>query len=259
VNGPPTSTAPDTDAAGTLYGIGLGPGDPELITVKGLRLLRSAEVVFLPTRRADAPSYAGVIAAEYLDPARQEIVPLVYPAVRGERAVARWNANADEIAARLRGGRGGAFLTEGDPLLYSTFVHALLPLRQRHPSVAVHVVPGIWSGGAAAARLAEPLVDGEERLAVVPATYALAELTAILRTFDTVVVLKPGADLAALRSAVASAGASAAWVERVGRPEERVVRDLAALPDACADYFALLIARGARTRLKLESSNAETV
>ncbi|HLH26486.1 MAG TPA: precorrin-2 C(20)-methyltransferase [Chloroflexota bacterium] len=236
----------DVAGAGTLYGIGLGPGDPELITVKGLRLLRAAEVVFLPTRRAGAPSYAGHIAAEYLDPARQAVVPLVYPAGWADRATECWNANADEIAARLRGGRPGVFLTEGDPLLYSTFVHALVPLRERHPEVAVRVVPGVWSGSAAAARLAEPLADGDERLAVLPATYGLDELPAVLRCFDTAVLLKPGDDPRALRAAVAAAGATAVWVERVGRPEERVVHDLATLPDDRPDYFSLVILRSGR-------------
>jgi precorrin-2/cobalt-factor-2 C20-methyltransferase len=232
--------------AGTLYGIGLGPGDPELITVKGLRLLRAADVVFLPTRRADAASYAGRIAADYLAPERQSVVPLVYPAGRGATAHERWNANADQIAARLRGGQVGAFLTEGDPLLYSTFVHALVPLRARHPDVNVRVVPGVWSGSAAAARLAEPLADGDDRVAVLPATYALSDLERVLTTFDTVVLLKPAGDLRALRTALARAGATAVWVERVGRPEERVVRDLSSLPDARPSYFSLVIARGGR-------------
>jgi len=233
-------------AAGMLYGIGLGPGDPELITVKGLRLLRQAAVVFLPTRHAGAASYAGQIAADYLDAARQEIVPLVYPARRGERAEAQWDANGNAIAARLRGGRLGVFLTEGDPLLYSTFVHALLPLRARHPEITVRVVPGVWSGGAAAAALAEPLADGDERLAVLPATYAAADLSRALREYDTVVLLKPGQRLAALRAAIAAAGAAAVWVERVGRPEQRIVRDLDTLPAGVPDYFSLLIVRGGR-------------
>ncbi len=244
---------------GTLYGIGLGPGDPELITVKGLRLLQAAAVVFVPTRRAGAPSYAAQIAAPYLEPTRQTIVPLVYPAGRGARAATCWNRNADEIAARLLGGRLGAFLTEGDPLLYSTFVHALLPLRARHPETAVQVVPGVWSGSAAAARLAQPLVDGDDRLAVLPATYALDDLPRVLACFDTVVLLKPAADLRALRTALAKAGASAVWIERVGRPEERVVRDLAALPDARRDYFALVIARGGRRRARIAKPREEAV
>lgn len=245
---PTESLAPDrvagAQASGTLYGIGLGPGDPELITVRGLRLLQDATVVFLPTRRAGAPSYAGTIAASYLSPARQTIVPLVYPAGRGIKAHERWNANADEIARRLRGGHVGAFLTEGDPLLYSTFVHALLPLRERHPQVAVHVVPGVWSGSAAAARLATPLADGNERLAVIPATYALDDLESVLATYDTVVLLKPATDTQGLRSVLSRSGAQAVWVQRVGRPEERVVYELDSLPDARPDYFSIVIARG---------------
>jgi precorrin-2/cobalt-factor-2 C20-methyltransferase len=239
--------APELDWASggpTLWGIGVGPGDPELITVKGLRLLQAAEVVFLPVRRAGGRSYAGEIVAEYLAPARQEIVPLVYPARRDTAAPEhQWARNADLIADALVPDRLGVFLTEGDPLLYSTFVHALLPLRARHPHVRVGVVPGIWSGSAAAAVLAEPLVDGRERLAVLPALDGAADLRAVLERFDTVVLLKPGRDLAALRATIAACGATAVWVRRVGRPEQAIVRNLAALPAARPDYFSLLIVR----------------
>lgn len=232
---------------GLLYGIGLGPGDPELITVKGLRLLREAEVVFLPTRGAAGESYAGQIAAHYLDPERQQIVPLAYPATRAELPDhARWDARADEIAAHLQGGRVGAFLTEGDPLVYSTFVHALLAVRRRHPNLRLQVVPGIWSGSAAAAAAGWPLVDGADRLAVLPGVYSAADLLSTLHAFDTVVVLKPGRDLTALRDILVEAGATAVWVRRVGRPEQQIVTDLSALPAAVTDYFSLLIVRGVR-------------
>jgi precorrin-2/cobalt-factor-2 C20-methyltransferase len=239
------NTVPANEPA-RLYGIGLGPGDPELITVKGLRLLREADVVFLPTRGAGAASYAGTIADGYLEPARQEIVPLLYPAVRGERALPIWDDNADRIAAHLAGGRLGAFLTEGDPLLYSTFVHALLPLHTRHPGVSVGVVPGIWSGSAAAAALRQPLVDSDERLAVLPTTYIGSELATIVRQFDSIVLLKPPEDLAPLRATLAQLGATAVWVERVGRPEQKLITDQAAWPPLRLDYFSLVIVRGGR-------------
>jgi precorrin-2/cobalt-factor-2 C20-methyltransferase len=255
VNGHKVKAEAPSAEEGMLYGIGVGPGDPELITVKGLRLLRAAAVVFLPVRAEGRESYAGTICAEYLDPTRQEIISLVYPSRRGERDRERWNANADAIAARLRGGRLGVFLTEGDPLLYSTFIHALEPLRARHPALTVGVVPGVWSGSAAAAALAEPLVDADERLAVLPATYAGPELGAVLRAYDTVVLLKPGVDREALRQVIADAGATAVWVQRVGRPEQHITRDLATL--TVDDYFSLLIVRGGRHRAATASTPEE--
>jgi precorrin-2/cobalt-factor-2 C20-methyltransferase len=217
---PPEGESEQQDRRPQLWGIGVGPGDPELITVKGLRLLQAAEVVFLPVRRAGAHSYAGQIVAEYLAPARQEIVPLVYPARRDTAAPERqWARNADQIADYLAPDRLGVFLTEGDPLLYSTFVHALLPLRARHPQVRVGVLPGL---------------------------YSLADLRGVLERFDTVVLLKPGRDLAALQAAIAECDASMVWVRRVGRPEQAIIRDRAALPATRPDYFSLLIVRRRR-------------
>jgi precorrin-2/cobalt-factor-2 C20-methyltransferase len=204
-------------------------------------------VLFVPTRREGAPSYALAIAQSLIDVAKQQVVSLVYPAERSLRQEpGHWSTNADCIAALLRGGLLGAFLTEGDPLLYSTFVHAMLALRERHPAVALEVVPGIWSGSAAAALLAEPLVDGRERLAIIPATYGDADLASALAEFDTLVLLKPPQDFGSLRRLLAQTHASAVYVERVGRPEQTIVRDLSTLPDRRRDYFSLLIVRRRR-------------
>jgi precorrin-2/cobalt-factor-2 C20-methyltransferase len=99
------------------------------------------------------------------------------------------------------------------------------------------------------------LVDADERLAVLPATYAGPGLGAVLRAYDTVVLLKPGADREALRRVIADAGATAVWVQRVGRPEQRITRDLATLP--AGDYFSLLIVRGSRHRAATASTPKE--
>src|SRR5687768_6416925 len=105
--------------AGTLYGIGLGPGDPELITLKGLRLLQAAQVVFVPTRAEGAASYALELAWPHLDLARQQVVSLLYPMPRlGPPDVEQWRFNARSIARQLAEGADGAFVTEGDPMLY---------------------------------------------------------------------------------------------------------------------------------------------
>jgi precorrin-2/cobalt-factor-2 C20-methyltransferase len=225
----------------TLYGVGLGPGDPELITLKGLRLLQSVRRVFVA---ATAPerSYALEIAAPHLDPARQQIVRLVCPPLRDRAAlVARWRELAAEVALAQTDGQDAVFLTEGDPSLYSTFLHLRAALRRAHPEVAVETVPGVTSVSASAALVGVPLAIWDERLAIVPGTAAADDVRAALEQFDTVALLKP-----ARAARLVPADAEAMLVRRAGRPEQTVLHGDAARAAAGDDYFSTLIVRRRR-------------
>jgi precorrin-2/cobalt-factor-2 C20-methyltransferase len=229
-----------------LYGIGVGPGDPELLTVKAARLIRSAPVVFVPVREARAPSLARTIAEPYLAGTGQDVIELEYPIVRDAiRLTAAWAANADAIASRLPVAGYGVFLTEGDPLLYSTFVHTLAALRERHPGVRVAIVPGVASFTAAAAVAQTPLAIGDERIAIVPAVRDEGALVDALRRFDTVVFLKVSTAFETLLDALDASGrmAEATWVRRAGRPEQHIEHDLRRLRGQRPDYFSLVIVR----------------
>lgn len=229
-----------------LYGIGLGPGDPELLTLKGKRLLESAAVVFVPTGRADGGSYALEIAEVYLDRAHQQVVSLAFPPVYDDAVLDdAWGTHADTVAAHLAGGQTGVFLLEGDPLFYGTFIHLRRALSRRHPTVEVLTVPGVPSMMAAAAVVDTPLAVRTERIAVLPASGNSADLTAVLATFDTVVLLKVSAGIDAIVDALEQTGRvdDAVWVRRVGRPEQAVERDLRRLRGTRPDYFSLIIVR----------------
>lgn len=224
--------------SGTLYGIGLGPGDPELITLKGLRLLQRVERVFAAATAPDR-SYALAIAAPHLEPGRQQIVPLVCPPLRDPTALrARWAELADEVAALQADGRDAVFLTEGDPSLYSTFLYLRDALRQNHPEVPVATVPGISSPTAAAALAGVPLASGDEPLAIVPGTAAPAAIRGALAAFPTTVLLKP-----ARAVGLVPPTAAVALVQRAGRPEQKIAFGAEALALASEDYFSTLIVR----------------
>ncbi len=231
---------------GTLYGIGVGPGDPELLTLKGLRLLRSVPLVYVPVARPGARSYAREIAAEHLDLNRQQVVELVF-AMREEPAVMQghWKANAALIADDLREGRDAAFLTEGDPMIFSTWVHVAGALHETLPEAPVVVVPGISSPQAAAAVTGVPLADRDERLAILPATYEREGLLEVLRSFDTVVLLKVGSAMDRVLDALdaLNLSESAVYVARCGRPDQEVVCDVRELRGRSLPYFSLLIIR----------------
>ncbi len=231
---------------GALYGIGLGPGDPELITLKGLRILKSTPVVFVPFSEAGSRSYALDIASEHIDATRQRVTPLRF-AMRSEPAVMarQWRSNAEQILAALTSGMDAAFLTEGDPSLYSTFTHVAETLRDLAPGVAIATIPGVASPNAAAAAAGVALADGEERLAVLPAAHRLAELPALLRDFDTLVLMKIAPVIDGVLDAIEAAGRtrSTVCVIRCGKQDEQVVRDVLSLRGHRIDYFSLMIVR----------------
>lgn len=234
------------DARASLIGVGLGPGDPDLITVKGLRAIQRADVVFVTTRRVGHPSYALEIADDLLDRARQEVVTLPFPEGSPNES---WRLPCQQIRRCLAGGRRGVFLTEGDPSLYSTFGHVMDTLRALEPSLDLQVIPGVSSVTAAAASAGISLADYGEQLAIVPALHNLDRLEETLRSFDCVVLIKVGSVLAQLIDLLDRLGrlGDALYVRRCGRPDQQIVDDLRSLSaDPPGDYFALVIVRTPR-------------
>ena len=229
-----------------LYAVGVGPGDPELLTLKAARILRAADVIVAPTGQAEAASYALGIAADCLDRSRQLVLERVFPMSRDEGELRpHWEATAEEVAGHIRAGRTVAFVTIGDPLLYSTFLYLLRTLRERFPEIAVEIVPGITSVGAAAAAAGLPLGMAAERLAILPATYEAGKLRRTLLDFDCVVLMKVSRVFDRVYALLVELGLErrTVFVRRVGSGQEEVVADLASLVGKPLDYLSLLIVR----------------
>lgn len=212
-----------------LVGVGVGPGDPELITLKAARLLARVPLVFHPSH-----GLARSIAADHLDESRQELVPIRFPLEGGDAA-------GRLIISRLRAHREAACLTEGDPLLYGSFLTVAQAVRRLEPAVELSVIPGVSSFSAAAARVGLPLARGEQRLAIV--TGGDARLEEALHDFDTVAILKPARALGAVLAALERAGrtSQAVLITRCGLPGETMVTDVARLAASRADYFSLVL------------------
>ncbi len=231
---------------GTFYGIGIGPGDPELMTLKAERILRQVPVICVPKGKENGASYAYSIVSHLADPERQEVLPLLFPMTR-DQAVreAHWSANVREIVTRLQSGRDVAFVTEGDPFIYSTFIDLHRLVREGHPELRIEVIPGISSINAAAVAIDAPLVDGEERFAVLPATYTHEELTDVLRTFDTVVLLKVNRCFDRVLDALEALDLvdRAVFIRRCSSAEQEIIPDLRSLRGQQLDYLSLVIVR----------------
>ncbi|TFL20097.1 precorrin-2 C(20)-methyltransferase [Jannaschia formosa] len=227
---------------GTLHGVGLGPGDPELITRRAARLIEAAEVVAYPAL-AGGDSLARAIAADLIPPGTQEIVMDIPMTTAREPAQAAYDAGAERIAAALDAGRDVVCLCEGDPFFYGSFMYLFARLSPRYP---VEITPGVTSLTACAARAAMPLAARNEVMTVLPGPLPDAALRAHLRAADTVVCMKVGRHLPRLRALLDAEGltARATYVERATMGAERVL-PLAEAPEAAPYFSMILIAKGA--------------
>ncbi|MEU9127240.1 precorrin-2 C(20)-methyltransferase [Kitasatospora sp. NPDC048540] len=231
---------------GRLYGVGLGPGDPELVTVKAAALIGKADVVAYHSAR-HGRSIARSIAEPYLTAGQIE-EKLVYPlTVESTDHPGGYRGALDEfyeqaaarLAAHLDAGRDVVVLAEGDPLFYGSYQHMHKRLADRYPT---EVVPGVTSVSAAAARLGRPLVEAEETLTIIPGTLPEEELTARLAAADSAVVMKLGRTFPAVRRALERAGRldDAQYVERATMPGERT-GPLAEVDPESVPYFSVAV------------------
>jgi precorrin-2/cobalt-factor-2 C20-methyltransferase len=230
-----------------IYAVGVGPGDPELLTRKAERILRQVPVVMAPTAVAGDASYALSIIEPFIDRSRQEVLERVFPMRKaGDAHLERcWQSAADEAVTRVQSGQDVAFITIGDPFLYSTFLYLYRIIREQHPEIPFQIVPGISSISAAAAAAGVPLGLAAERIAILPATYEDVELRRTLDDFDTVVLLKVSRVFDRVYALLRELGLEqrAVFVRRVGSPQQEVVRDLSSLAGRQLDYLSLLIVR----------------
>ncbi len=227
-----------------FFGVGVGPGAPDLLTLRAAALLREVNVIAAPRRSAEDVSMALRIAREAVgEPPGQKTLLLEFPMTRDASACrAAREAAARAVADELGRGLSVAFVTEGDPLVYSTFIDLLAEAPRAFPGVPVEVIPGISSITAVAAAACVPLADGEGKLAVLPAAAAIEDLGRLAREFDTLLVLKVGAVLPQLRAVLEREGlmSRALLVCDATTDHERVVRDLSTF-EAPTGYFSTLI------------------
>ena len=191
--------------SGRLVGVGVGPGDPELLTLKGLRALREADEVFVPVGDTGEVGRAEATVREYLDEGR--VRRLLFALSDDARARERnWTEAAREVSEHLQGGKTCAFATIGDPNVYSTFTYLARTVREVEPEVEVETVPGVTAMQDLAARSGTVLLEGDERLALLPFTAGEAPLREALAGFETVVCYKGGSRLGEVLDVAQGAG-----------------------------------------------------
>jgi precorrin-2/cobalt-factor-2 C20-methyltransferase len=214
--------------SGTLYGIGIGPGDPELITLKGARLIGGCRNLFVPKARTASESVALAIARPLVGP-EAKIEELIFPMTADrEELTAKWDEAAARVAEILAAGEDACFLTLGDPLLYSTYIYLVRALRKRLPDLKAVTIPGITAFGAAAARAEFPVGEGREPVTIVPAADDLTAVRRALAAGGTVVLMKIGKRLPEVLDLLDAEGLldASVFVSHATMERERIETDL---------------------------------
>ena len=228
---------------GTLYGLGVGPGDPELITLKAARVLGEVDLVFTAASPGNDYSLAQRIAAPHLKPGI-EVRRLDFPMVGGGPGLAAaWRANAQEMAAALRAGMNAAFLTLGDPSTYSTYGYVLPYLSELLPPGHIVTVPGITSYQLAAARSNQPLVSGLESLTIISGVEDPENFSGLLDLSDNVAILKTYRSCDGIQELLSKKNLldRAVLYSKVGLPDEEIRADLRERPVTTPPYLSLML------------------
>ncbi len=236
--------------AGKLYVIGVGPGDPELLTIKGLRILNEVSCVCVPKGREEGSSLALSIVKQIVNLDGKEIIEAHFPMRKtrvtgyGAELDAKWNETVKAVSQRLAKGVNMAFITIGDPTLYSTFFYLYDRLLESSPDLDVEIIPGVSSINASASRAKISLGLADETVAVLPATY-VENLRDIFEKFDTIVLMKVHKVFDRIRDILddMQLTGNAVFVSRAGMADEKIIKDIRALKEEDMNYFSMVIVR----------------
>ena len=236
---------------GILYGISVGTGDPELITVKGLRILQNSDIVAFPAGLNNHPGIAEKIIASWLQP-QQQLLALKFPYTQDKDALLQaWQQAAHSAWHHLQQGKNIAFACLGDVSFYSTFTYLAQTLQELHPQAQVETVPGVCSPMAIASILQLPLTVNHERLTILPALHQVKELEAALDLAEVVVLLKVSSVYSQVWKILQTRNLLdyAHIVEKATFPEQKIYRDLTKHPHLDLSYFSIMIIRQPATKL----------
>lgn len=230
---------------GILYGIGVGPGDPELLTLKGARLIKEADVIALPQKKEGMDIVALEIVKPVVDVSNKTLLPLNMPMTKDADVLEQAHSEAaDKLIALLKDGKKVCFLTLGDPTVYSTYVYVHKKVLQA--GYQAQLVAGVTSFCAVAARLNIPLVEQEEMLHVVPGTYN-DENDSYIDLPGTKIIMKSGKKIGKLKEQIAKRGLTkyAKMIECCGMSDEKVYEDFNEVSED-SHYFSVIILKEKR-------------
>ncbi|WZL71774.1 precorrin-2 C(20)-methyltransferase [Clostridiaceae bacterium 35-E11] len=228
---------------GKFFGLGVGPGDPELVTIKAINRLKEVDVVIAPETAAGKGSVAYDIVRTYIEDEKKvkfQIFPMTYDTKILDES---WDKNMKEILALLHEGKDVAFITLGDPMVYSTYGYVMQRITSQ--GIEVETIPGIPSFCAAASRLGIPLSEANETIAIIPAAYTCEKFDEILDVADNIVLMKPSRGFKNTVEKLEQHDLikDTVLISKCGHVEEKISYDIASLKDEKIDYLSMLIAK----------------
>lgn len=228
---------------GIFYGVGVGPGDPELLTLKALRILNEVDVIIAPEAVAGKGSVAADIIHHQINHPNK-ILPLVFPMTYDrEKLDSALQQNVDTLLSLLQQDKNVAFITIGDPMLYSTCAHLMKRLEGHQ--IITETVPGIPAFCAAASRLNRAIAEEKETVTIIPSAYKQPHFEDLLALSDNVVIMKPSRGFAQMRDQLAKHGFldNAVMVSRCGQQNEQITANLASIDPEQVEYLSIILAQ----------------
>lgn len=213
----------------TFYGIGVGPGDPELLTLKAFNILNRVDIIFAPKAKSKDDSLAREVIENILDK-KKEFIELEFPMTKDkEELKKRYKNSAKIIVQKINSGQRTAYLTIGDPLLYSTYIYLIEALKEISPSLIIETIPGISAFSAVAARFSYSMAEKNEKICICPVPDDLNDLKKTIMDHDTIVIMKVAKKLPKVVKLLQEMGHSqnAIFGSRVGMAGEKLVKGFA--------------------------------
>ena len=233
-----------------LTGIGVGPGDPDLLTVKAVNAIQNADTIMCPASAEDRPSIALSVVDSLIDKSKnQEIIKLIFPMTKDKDILeAHWKENSKIMAEKVLSGKNVVYLTVGDPYLYSTWIYMHREISQNHPDMKITVIPGIVSMFTFASKVGISIAEGAEKVAIIPSCYDLSSVKEIAKHSEVLVFLKDGRYFDQVIELVRESGFSDDSIFAIGQDlgtDKEIIRKLR-LGDVNDDtlttkYFSILV------------------
>ena len=227
--------------SGTFTGAGVGPGDPELLTIKALRLIKENQIIAVPGNDIQKSVAYQIVKGAYEELDEKTLIPVAMPMTKDPKVLEENHKKAaDDVEEYLKKGENVVFLTLGDPTVYSTYLYVHKRILER--GYEASIISGITSFTAVAARLNLGLVEMAEPLHVIPATYQAEDMDQILELPGTKVLMKTAKKMQQVRESILNSGQDAVMIENCGMEDEKIYRSAEEIPES-SGYYSLIIVK----------------